>query len=74
MKVKTTSINRNKISWLLNQELDVKMQALQHHLDLSRMLMNDVLEDESGSIRVSVTRMISPIMANTVVGATTGAV
>jgi transposase-like protein len=46
MKVKTTSINRNKISWLLDQELDVKMQALQHHLDISRMLVNDVLEDE----------------------------
>ena len=46
MKVKRTSINRNKISWLLDQELDVKMQALQHHLDISRMLVNDVLEDE----------------------------
>ena len=46
MKVKRISINRNKISWLLGQELDVKMQALQHHLDISRMLVNDVLEDE----------------------------
>ncbi len=46
MKVKRTSISRNKISWLLDQELDVKMQALQHHLDISRMLVNDVLEDE----------------------------
>ena len=46
MKVKRISINRNKISWLLDQELDVKMQALQHHLDISRMLVNDVLEDE----------------------------
>jgi len=46
MKVKPISINRKKLSWLLGQELDVKMQALQHHLDISRMLVNDVLEDE----------------------------
>ncbi|MCK4560189.1 MAG: transposase [Calditrichia bacterium] len=46
MKVKRTSINRKKISWLLEQDLDVKITALQHHLDISRMLVNDILEDE----------------------------
>ena len=46
MKVKTTRINRKKISWLLEQDLDVKLTALQHHLDISRMLVNDILEDE----------------------------
>lgn len=46
MKVKRSSINRKKISWLLEQELDVKVEALQHHLDISRMLVNDILEDE----------------------------
>ena len=46
MKVKSVSVNRKKISWLLEQELDVKLEALQHHLDISRMLINDVLEDE----------------------------
>ena len=46
MKVKTTHINRKKISWLLEQDLDVKITALQHHLDISRMLVNDILEDE----------------------------
>lgn len=46
MKVKTTGINRKKISWLLEQDLDVKITALQHHLDISRMLVNDILEDE----------------------------
>lgn len=46
MKVKRSSINRNKISWLLEQDLDVKISALQHHLDISRMLVNDILEDE----------------------------
>ena len=46
MKVKTSTINRKKISWLLEQDLNVKIEALQHHLDISRMLVNDILEDE----------------------------
>jgi transposase-like protein len=46
MKVKTSQINRKKISWLLEQDLEVKITALQHHLDISRMLVNDILEDE----------------------------
>lgn len=46
MKVKRTTINRKKISWLLEQDLDIKIEALQHHLDISRMLVNDILEDE----------------------------
>ena len=46
MKVKTKGINRKKISWLLAQDLDVKLEALGHHLEISRMLVNDVLEDE----------------------------
>lgn len=46
MKVKTSQINRKKISWLLEQDLNVKIEALQHHLDISRMLVNDILEDE----------------------------
>ena len=45
-KVKSSSINRKKISWLLDQNLDVKLQAMQHHLEISRMLINDILEDE----------------------------
>ncbi len=46
MKVKRTSINRKKISLLLEQDLDVKISALQHHLDISRLLANEILEDE----------------------------
>lgn len=45
-KVKPSSINRKKISWLLEQDLDVKLQAMQHHFEISRMLINDILEDE----------------------------
>jgi transposase-like protein len=46
MKVKTKGLNRKKISWLLEQDLDIKLEALSHHLEISRMLINDVLEDE----------------------------
>ncbi len=46
MKVNSISVNRKKLSWLFEQELDVKLKALQHHLDISRMLVNDILEDE----------------------------
>jgi putative transposase len=46
VKVKRYSINRKKISWLLEQDLDVKLQAMQHHMDITRMLINDILEDE----------------------------
>jgi hypothetical protein len=46
MKIRTKGINRKKTSWLLEQDLDVKITALQHHLDISRMLVNDILEDE----------------------------
>ena len=46
VKVKRYSINRKKISWLLEQDLDVKLHAMQYHLDITRMLINDIFEDE----------------------------
>jgi len=45
-KIKRTSINRKRISWLLEQELSIQLEALQHNLDITRMLVNDILEDE----------------------------
>jgi putative transposase len=45
-KIKRTSINRKRISWLLEQELSIQLEALQHHLDITRMLVDDILEDE----------------------------
>jgi len=46
VKVKPSSINRKKISWLLEQDMNVKLQAMRHHLEITRMLINDILEDE----------------------------
>lgn len=46
MKIKTTKINRKKLSWMLEQDIDVKLELLKNHLELSRMLINDILDDE----------------------------
>jgi len=45
-KVNRNSNNRKKLSWLLSQELDVKFHAIQYHLDITRMLINEIFEDE----------------------------
>jgi len=45
-KIKTISINRKKLSWLLEQDLQTKLAILNNHLEISRMLVNDILEDE----------------------------
>ena len=46
MKVKRMSIKRKKISRLLEQDLDIKISALEHHIDIYRILGNDILIHE----------------------------
>jgi len=46
MKVTPNGFDRKKISWLLEQDLEVKLSALGHYWEISRMLINDILEDE----------------------------
>ena len=46
MKVRRKVNNRKGISWLLEQDMGVKLEVLKHQLVLSRMLINDLLEDE----------------------------
>ena len=46
MNVRPIGINRKRLSWLLKQPIDVKAEMLSHHLEISRMLINDILEDE----------------------------
>ena len=46
MKVIRKLNNRKGISWLLDQDIGVKLEVLRHQLVLSRMLINDLLEDE----------------------------
>ena len=46
MKVTPNGFDRKKITWLLEQDLEVKLTALGHYWEISRMLINDILEDE----------------------------
>jgi len=45
-KVKPQSIDRKKISWLLEQPIDVKLEMLSYHMEIIRLLINEILEDE----------------------------
>jgi transposase-like protein len=45
-KVKPKSPNRKKISWLLKQPFDVKAEMLKQHLEICRLLINELLDDE----------------------------
>jgi len=45
-KVKSSSIHRKKISWLLEQPIDVKLEMLRQHLEICRLLANEILDDE----------------------------
>jgi hypothetical protein len=68
MRIKTTQINRKIIIWLLEQNLDVKITELHHHLDISRMLVNDILEDEVNSCADSRYNTINRMTVVTVAG------
>ena len=46
MSIKPTKISRQKLNWLLEQPLDVKMQMLGHHMQLCRLLINELLDEE----------------------------
>ena len=45
-KIRPVDIDRKKISWLLEQDLDVKLEALQHHVSITWMLINEILDNE----------------------------
>lgn len=46
MKVKRKSHYRKGIKWLLDQGIEVKLEVLKHQLELSRMLINELLDEE----------------------------
>jgi putative transposase len=45
MKDKITKNSRQGISWLINQPTDVKMSLLTQHLELCKMIINEMIED-----------------------------
>jgi len=46
MKVGKIRINRKRLDWLLRQPLQVKLEMLKHHLEIVRLLVNEILEEE----------------------------
>ena len=46
MSVQPTKISTQKLEWLMNQPVDVKIQMLGHHMELCRLLVNELLEEQ----------------------------
>jgi len=46
MSIKTTQINKNKLDWLLAQPIDTKLELLKNHLEIIRIVVNQILTDE----------------------------
>lgn len=44
--IKSSTINREKISWLMEQPVDIKARLLTQHFEICRMLVNSILEEE----------------------------
>lgn len=46
MSLQPTKISTEKLDWLMKQPAQVKMQMLGHHMELCRILVNELLEEE----------------------------
>lgn len=44
------TINKENLRWLLEQPADVKIAMLESHLDICRLLINEILEEEVASL------------------------
>ncbi|MEM0940414.1 MAG: hypothetical protein AAGI25_11605 [Bacteroidota bacterium] len=44
--IKSSEINRKKMSWLMTQPLDIKAEILTQHFEIGRFLINAILEEE----------------------------
>jgi transposase-like protein len=47
---KSTKISREKLSWLFEQPLDIKVSMLTQHLSICQMIINQILEEEVNSL------------------------
>ena len=43
---KSTKISREKLSWLYEQPIDIKISLLTQHLTISQIILNQILEDD----------------------------
>ncbi|MEQ8627991.1 IS256 family transposase [Ekhidna sp.] len=46
--IKNSVINREKLEWLFDQPFDVKAMLLSQHLEICKLLVNSILEEEVG--------------------------
>src|SRR5438128_4478818 len=44
MSVKSSKVSREKIDWLLEQPIDVKLSVAQQHLDICKLVINSILD------------------------------
>lgn len=44
--IKSSVINREKLSWLMDQPMNVKTMLLSQHLEICKLLVNSILEEE----------------------------
>ena len=47
---KSTKISREKLSWLFEQPIDIKVSMLTQHLSICQMIINQILEEEVTSL------------------------
>ena len=46
MSVSVSGINKGKLSWIFNQPIDVKIELLKNHVEIARLLVNEIIEEE----------------------------
>ena len=44
--MKSPVVHQENLQWLLKQPLDIKLSMLENHLDICRLLVNEILEEE----------------------------
>jgi hypothetical protein len=44
--MKPPRLHHENLQWLLNQPTDIKLSMLENHLDICRLLVNEILEEE----------------------------
>jgi len=46
MEDKIKEINRKKVDWLLTQSIDTQLQIISHHMEICRIVINSIIEQE----------------------------
>lgn len=49
-KIPQQELKRKKLSWLLSESIDTQFEILQHHFEIIRLLINEILDNEVESL------------------------